>query len=87
MFRKMNNQQVYQSLFPTTNIGLLNQLKPVENHEITITNNIEFDENEPKNREDKRCCDETCEDCKCDNDTKCRCKQIKDFLERLESKY
>lgn len=109
MFRKMNNQQIYQSLFPMTNMGLYDQLKPVENFQVTITNNLE---NQPKvieiNTQKNNCCDDGlkgkynfpeppktaccsllggCEECKCDDDTKCRCKEIKDFLEKLEMNY
>ena len=35
----MNNQQVYQSLFPMTNMGLYDTLKPIKNNEVSIINN------------------------------------------------
>lgn len=84
MFKKMTNQQVYQSLFPMANVGLYDILKPVQNYQVTITNTNEISQ---KKEDNSSCCDDGCEECKCDGDTLCKCKNINDFLEQLEIKY
>jgi hypothetical protein len=86
MFRKMTNQQVYQSLFPMTNMGLYDQLKPVQNHQITITNNLE---NQPKvdesfvEIEGTQTCHYILDENKCDMGSRCICRKMKECIKSI----
>ena len=82
----MNNQQVYQSLFPMTNMGLYDTLKPIKNNEVSIINNNENQGKTDRNIINSCCCD--CDSkCDCDNDTLCKCKKLNDMFDRLECNY
>lgn len=70
----MNNQETYQSLFPSSNLDLLERLKVIEEDHFIIT--VQPCKEETK----KECCQ--CESkCDCEEDTKCKCINLKEIID------
>lgn len=81
----MNNQETYKSLFPSLNVELFNNLKVVDNShfiiEVEPKECIQEPQEEPKEElKNIECCE--CETkCDCENDTLCKCIDLKEVIE------